>query len=162
MKKLLICLSLSLMINSAPQFIFSQNSSITNYYYYKNSKTYLDLQYDHIYVKLNQELSKDQFINSTQVFGQYLNYDKFISKEKNQILKLNLTFRNSDLTDLLNNLKSSEIFECVSPVFSAGQKENNNQLIAANNEIIVQYKSNMPDNEIAEIERSKNLTFVMT
>ena len=113
-------------------------------------------------MKLNNEMGKDQFINSTQVFGQYLNYDNFASNEKNQILKLNLTLRESGISDLLTNLKSSGMFECVSPVFSAGQKENSNQLIAANNEIIVQYKQNITNNEIAEIEQIKNLTFVKT
>ena len=162
MKKTILCLSLILIAYLLPQNTFSQNSSITNYYYYNNSKTYLDLKYDHIYVKLNNELSKDQFINSTQVFGQYLNYDNFTSAEKNQILKLNLTFRESDLYELLNNLKSSGLFECVSPVFSAGQKENSKQLIAAKNEIIIQFKSNLSNNEIAEIQNSKDLTFVKT
>ncbi|MFZ1322642.1 MAG: S8 family serine peptidase [Ignavibacteria bacterium] len=163
MKKLFICLSLILMINLAPQFTFSQTGSITNYYYYNNSKTYLDIQYDQLYVKLINEMSKDQFINSTQVYSQYLNYDNFISAEKNQVLKLNNPFSESGISDLLSNLKSSEIFECVSPVFSvASQDENSNQFIAANNEIIVQYRSNISDNEIAAIEQSKDLTFVKT
>ncbi|MFZ1322637.1 MAG: S8 family serine peptidase [Ignavibacteria bacterium] len=161
MKKLFICLSLILLINLAPQFTFSQTGSITNYYYYNNSKTFLDLKHDHIYVKLNNELSKEQFINSTQVFSQYLNYDNFKSAEKNQVLKLSITFHESGISDLLNNLKSSGLFECVSPVFTAaGQKENSVQFIAANDEIIVQYKTDMSNNEIAEIEQSNDLTIV--
>lgn len=163
MKKLIFCLALILIINLVPKFTLSQPGSITNYYYYNNSKTFLDLKHDHIYLKLNNELSKEQFINSTQDFSQYLNYDNFKSAEKYQVLKLNITFHESGISDLLNNLKSSGLFECVSPVFTAaGQKENQNQLIAAIDKIIVQYKSGISNNEIAEIEQAKDLTFVKT
>lgn len=140
--------------------IFSQGKAITNYYYYNNSKNYLDLGYDHVYVKLINETSKEQFINSTQIYGQLINYESFIAAEKNQMIKLNSVLSEKAITELLNHLKSSGLYECVSPVFSLPGRENSKSLISAVNEIIIQYKTSVLDASITEVERSKGLTFV--
>ncbi|MBS1550567.1 MAG: S8 family peptidase [Bacteroidetes bacterium] len=139
----------------------SQNRSITDHYYYKNAPYYLDLNKENIYLELKNVMSKDEFINSSQSFRQLLSYDNFNPNDKNQILKLNLILSESGLSDLLTNLKSAGIYESVSPVFTMPEgKGNPNTFIAAKNEIIVQYKSNLSGAQISGIELSKNLTFI--
>ncbi|MBK8552140.1 MAG: S8 family peptidase [Ignavibacteria bacterium] len=140
---------------------FSQSKSITDYYYYNNAPYYLDLNKENVYLRLKNEMTKEEFINSSQSFRQVLSYDNFNTNDKNQIIKLNISLGESGLSDLLNNLKTTGLYESVSPVFSMPEgKGNPNTLIAANNEIIVQYKSNLSNDQITTFEQSKNLTFI--
>lgn len=142
--------------------IFSQSKSITSFYYYKNSKNFLELKYDYVYVRLINEMSKEQFINSTQSYNQLFDYKNFISDEKNQMIKLNSALSENAITELLHNLKSSVLYECVSPVYSLPGRNNTLSLISALNEIIVQYKPTVSNKNISDIEQVMNLTFLKT
>lgn len=142
---------------------FSKNRSITDHYYYNNAPYYLDLNKENIYLRLKSEMTKDEFINSSLSFRQLISYDNFNSNEKDQIVKLNLSLNETGLTDLMNDLTSTGLYECVSPVFSMPEGQGNpNTLIAANNEILVQYKSNLSADQINRFEQSKNLIFIMS
>ncbi|MBS1516882.1 MAG: S8 family peptidase [Bacteroidetes bacterium] len=140
---------------------FSKTKTIKDHYYYNNAPYYLVLNKENIYIRLKNVMTKDEFINSSQSFRQLFRYDNFNSNDKNQIIRLNLTLSESGLTDLLNNLKSSGLYESVSPVFSMPEgKGNPNTLIAAKDEIIVQFRSNLSFDQINTFEQSKNLTFI--
>ena len=140
---------------------FSQSKSITDFYYYNNAPYYLDLNKDNVYLRLKNVMTKEEFINSSQSFRQLFSYDNFIFNDKDQIIKLNHKLGESGISDLINNLKSTGLYEYVSPVFSTPVgKGDRNTLIIPKDEIIVQYKSTYSDARIAEFEQSKNLTFV--
>ncbi len=158
---LLMLLTFVLVSSVFSSISLSQNRSITDHYYYNNAPYYLNLNKENVYLRLKNIMTKEEFINSSQSFRQLFKYDNFNSNEKNQIIKLNFSLNESGLTDLMNNLKSTELYECVTPVFSMPEgKGNPNTLIAADNEIIVQYKSNLSGAQISGIELSKNLTFI--
>lgn len=142
-------------------FAFPKKKSITDFYYYKNTPYYLNLNKENIYLRFKNVMTKEEFINSSQNFRQIFSYESFILNDVNQLIKLSITLSESGLTDLLNNLRSSGLYENVSPVFSMPESKGNpNTLIAAKNEIIVQYKSNLTENQISDFEQSKNLTFI--
>jgi hypothetical protein len=142
---------------------FSKSKTITDHYYYNNAPFYMDLNKENVYLRLKNVMSKEEFINSSQSFRQVFSYDNFIFNDKDQIIKLNHKLGESGISDLINNLKSSGLYEYVSPVFSTPVgKGDSNKLIIPMNEIIVQYKPNYSDARIAEFEQSKNLTFVQT
>lgn len=140
---------------------FSKSKSITDHYYYKNAPYYLSLNKENVYLEFKNVMSKEEFINSSQSFRQLFSYDNFNSNNINQIIKLNLSLSESALTDLINNLKSSGLYESVSPVFTMPEgKGNPNTQIAAQDEIIVQYKPILSGSQITLFEQSKNLTFI--
>ena len=139
----------------------SKNKSITDHYYYNNAPFYLDLNIENVYLRLKNVMTKEEFINSSQSLRQLFIYDNFIFNDKDQIIKLNHELGESGISDLINNLKSTGLYDYVSPVFTTPEG-NPNTLIIPKDEIIVQYKSNLSDNQINTFEQSKDLTFVQT
>lgn len=125
---------------------FSQSKSITDHYYYNNAPYYLNLNKENVYLRLKNVMTKEEFINSSQNFSQLFSYDNFIFNDKDQIIKLNHKLGESGISDLINNLKSTGLYEYVSPVFSTNEDKGDlNTLIIPKDEIIVQYKSNLSD-----------------
>lgn len=125
---------------------FSQSKSITDHYYYNNAPYYLNLNKENVYLRLKNVMTKEEFINSSQSFRQLFIYDNFIFNDKDQIIKLNHKLGESGISDLINNLKSTGLYEYVSPVFSTNEDKGDlNTLIIPKDEIIVQYKSNLSD-----------------
>jgi len=150
-------------ISLFPNVSVSKNNQITSYYYYNNSPYYLILNTENVYLSLNNIMTKDDFILSSQSFRQLFSYDNFNSNVKDQFIKLNVSLNKQRLTELIADLKSTGLYESVAPVFTMPEgKGNPNTLIAAKNEIIVQYKSNVTENQINSFEQSKKLIYLQS
>ncbi|MDQ3020768.1 MAG: S8 family peptidase [Bacteroidota bacterium] len=136
-------------------------NTITNFYYYKDQPHYLNLKLDKIFFKLNHPVSKDEFKN---LFGPYANLllvSDFEENEKRQIVNVNQFMSEPDVQIMLDNLKSSNLFQYASPVYSMPEGEGNpNTLIGVEDEIIVQFKPHLTEKQINSFIKNKNLSFV--
>lgn len=170
--KLLISLLLTLSILVAYSFTgmdwrnnntLSKENTITDFYYYKGQPCYLNLRLDKIFFKLKQPVSKAQFQELLGHYGDLFLSADYDEKEKRQIANLNQLMSESNLEVMLTNLKSSNLFEYASPVYSLAEGEGNPEMLfACEDEIIVQFKPNLSDEKMDSFIESKGLLRVKT
>jgi subtilisin family serine protease len=136
-------------------FTSPENSSITNFYYYKDSLFYLNLKPDMLFIKLKENISVNEFNN---IVGEYGNTAEGYSYEKNgvnQFISLRSPLDNVSLKNAATQLVNNPLVEYASPVFSPDRGKT---LIGAENEVIVQFKAGITENEVYSFIGSKGFT----
>lgn len=132
-----------------------QNSSVTNYYYYKDKPFYLQHKPDMLFITLKNTIPVAEFnilINNYGAIAPDYSYEKNGTK---QFIKLHSPVDNVSLNNIISSLTAAVQVEYVSPVFSP---DNGTTLIGAENEIIVQFKAGTPEQEVYSYFSSHNFT----
>ena len=162
-KKLKIFLTFSLLIGiiSLAGFIFN-NSSLTNYYYYKDKPMYLNLRMDKIFIKTKQTLTTDELRTTLNKYPQIASVTKMDANEKMQFIDLLVPVTTSGIDNLIKELNLNSQIEYSSPVYSPVDGGGNKVLQGLIDEILVQFKQGIPENTIRDYLRINNFSVVQT
>ncbi len=139
----------------------SNAGDITDYYYYQGQRYYLTHKADLIYVKLKNEMSKQEFENMISSYGSIPSDYSFEKNDVRQFIKLRAALDNTSINTIVSNLESVNSVEFASPVF--GMREgygNNNTLIGCEDNIILQFKPNFSRQQVESYLSSKSMTIV--
>lgn len=137
---------------------YSADNVITNFYYYEGKQFHLILNFDKIFFKVGNKVSKGAFSNLLGANRSLFDLTNYNSEEAAQIVKLNTARSEAAIIELIQNLKQSGHFECVSPVFSMPEGQGNPKVeIGYQNEIIVQFKPQLSDKEINDFLKERDL-----
>ncbi|MDD5361229.1 MAG: S8 family serine peptidase [Ignavibacteria bacterium] len=158
-KKLTILLSLTIIVVLTVLGFEMQKSAITNYYYYKGEPFYLKLKSDVIFVKLSDNATSDSFNKIIAQFPEVNKSSSFNVKDKKDFIRINSNLDDKSIQNLVNRLNNTEGIEYSSPAFSPDEGKT---LIGTENEIIVQYKSNVTKSQIAEFAKQKGIEQIRT
>jgi subtilisin family serine protease/subtilisin-like proprotein convertase family protein len=158
-KKLTILLSLTIIVVLTVLGFKMQKSAITNYYYYKGEPFYLKLKSDVIFVKLSDNATSESFNKIIAQFPEVNKSSSFNIKDKKDFIRINSNLDDKSIQNLVNRLNNTEGVEYSSPAFSPDEGKT---LIGTENEIIVQYKTNVTKTQIAEFAKQKGLEEIRT
>ena len=120
-----------------------KQSSITNFYYYKDKPLNVDLRTDKIFIKTKQQLTKEELRSNLSVYPEVSGLTRFDNNEKMQFVDLNKSMSSSELIDFISILNKNSSIEYSSPVFSPREGEGNTKVLqGVTDEILVQFKQN--------------------
>ena len=136
----------------------SSNVTLTKYYIYKNRPYPISLRSDKIFVRTRDQLSMDQF---SSVLGQYYQVSpvtKFDRDQKWQFVDLKMQYDDGSIDALVHALEQNPAIEYSSPVYSP--TDNFNVIQGVINEILVQFKSSVSQNQIDNYIRTNGFEIV--
>jgi len=134
-----------------------KEGAITGYYYYKGQPFNLTLKTDMIFVKTKSSLTQaslSSFVN--QVIPNAV-VSKFQQNDTKQFITIPANTDEAKVQSLVKSLNARSEVESSSPVFSP---DNGKTLIGVENEILVQFRNTMNQNEIDNFLRNKGLQVV--
>ncbi len=135
-----------------------QKSDITKFYYYQGQPFQLTLKTDMLFVKLNKELSENEFRTVIAPLGNVsLNALNYIAGDKRYFVNLSSVKNEWALIETVNRLNMNTDIQYTSPVFSP---DNGKTLIGVEDEVIVQFKPDVTINTINSYLSSKNLSII--
>jgi subtilisin family serine protease len=132
----------------------SSDNNITSFYYYKGQPFALTLKSDLIYIKVKDNVSTDQLAGKLSAIREISPLANLSGTDSKQFITLNSPQGDVPLMDITRQLTSLDEIEYASPVYSP---DNGTTLIGVENEIIVQFKSNMSASAITQYIQSKGL-----
>ena len=136
----------------------SSGSAITKYYIYKNTPYQLSLRSDKIFVKTREQLTQDGFASILAQYYQISPIVKFDKDQKMQFVDLKLAYDEASVDALIQALNQNSQIEYSSPVYSP--PDNFNVLQGVINELLVQFKPSVTQNQIDNYIRSNNFEIV--
>lgn len=137
------------------------SGSITDYYYYQGNRYYLDQKPDMMFIKLKNEISRNEFVNLFGSIGDIPSNYSFEKNDVRQFIKLRTVMDNVSMNNVINQVKNNPLVEFASPVFSMKEGTGNaNTLIGCENNIVVQFKPVYNRQQIDQLLSGKGLTIV--
>jgi subtilisin family serine protease len=138
----------------------STKPALTDFYYYKNQPYYLDIRTDKIFIKTKDVLTQTQFKSLLNRYYQTVSNGKFDVNEKMQFVDLAMLYDQSSIAALVNALNQDPQVEYSSPVYSP--KDNSEVLQGALDQILVQFKPSINQNQIDAYLQSNNFDIVQS
>ncbi len=161
--KLTIIVSLAILFPIIFQGFGTQNSSITNFYYYKSKPFYVDLRADKVFIKLKKQLTASEVKSSLSKYIQVSPMSVFSGSELMQFVDLTKPLNPSELDGLMNQLKSNSDIEYSSPVFSPREGEGNTKVLqGVTDEILVQFRNDVSSERVREYLIKNSFGIVQT
>lgn len=136
----------------------ANNKNITSFYYYKNKPFHLTLKTDKIFLRLKENISLERVNNliSRAGKGAITQLTNAPEDETRFFVDVNAAASNENvISEVINDLKREPDVEYVSPVFSP---DNGKTLTGVENEIMVQFKPHMSDDQIQRFISNNGLT----
>ncbi len=161
--KFIILLSLTVIFVLTVLGFSLKQTSITNFYYYKDKPLNIDLRTDKIFIKTKNQLSTDELKLNFSKYPEVSSLNKFDKGEKMQFIDLNKSMNSTEILNLINKLNSNNDIEYSSPVFSPKEGEGNTKVLqGVTNEILVQFKQNVSNEIIKDYLRKNDFAIVQT
>lgn len=137
----------------------SQSDKITSFYYYKNQPFNLTLKSDRLFIKLNKEMAQADFLEMIQLeFSARLNsVHNYVPEDRKYFIDLIMPLSETAILQLINASRSNSDIQYVSPVFSP---DNGKTLIGVEDEVIVQFKSDVSTIEASRFIIERNLNII--
>ncbi|MCC7158342.1 MAG: S8 family serine peptidase [Ignavibacteria bacterium] len=133
-------------------------NTITDFYYYKGQPFKLTLKPDMVFIRLNKELTENEFKTIISPFGNVLlNSPDYIPGDKRYFVNLSFAKEEAGLLEVISRLNLNPDIQYASPVFSP---DNGKTLIGMEDEIIVQFKPSTAINTINSYFSNKNMSIV--
>jgi hypothetical protein len=141
--KFIILMSLTVIMVLTVLGFEMKQSSITNFYYYKDKPLNVDLRTDKIFIKTKQQLTKEELRSNLSVYPEVSGLTRFDNNQNMQFVDLNKSMSSSELIDFISTLNKNSNIEYSSPVFSPREGEGNTKVLqGVTDEILVQFKQN--------------------
>jgi subtilisin-like proprotein convertase family protein len=162
-KKLIVLASLMILTVIVVLGFKSEQSSITNFYYYQNKPLILNLRPEKIFIKTKETLSSERMKSVLSNYSQISGFSKLDAGEKMQFVDLNKSLSASEISDLIISLNSNPSIEYSSPVFSPRENEGNTKVLqGVTDEILVQFKQSISGKAIKDYLRKNYLEIVQS
>lgn len=150
-----------ILVLSFVNFKIDNSKGAANFYYYKNERIYLNQSNSEIFFMLKNSMSENGFRENLGLFKDKFNTSNFDVNEKMQIVKLNSQESEESLEPMITYLKSIPDFEYVSPVFSLPENFGSSKVrIGYLNELIVQFKPDMPSEDVSGYIQRNNFQII--
>lgn len=142
-------------------FTETGSNDITNYYYYKGQRFYLNQKTDMIFIKLKHEISKTEFESMISSIGTIPADYSFEKNDVRQFVKLRAGMDNISLNNVISQVSSNPLVTDASPAFSMLEGTGNtNTLIGCEDNIIVQFKYTYAKEQVNQYISSKGMTII--
>ena len=133
------------------------NEEFVDFYYYQGKPFKLNVKSDAVFIVLNENVTSSSFSSLLSKFPEIKPTSTFNVKDRKDFVFLDRALTNSEVNSLLVNLRKSPEVKYASIAFSP---DGGKTLIGVQDEILVQFKSEISSAQITDYLRSNNLQII--
>jgi subtilisin family serine protease/subtilisin-like proprotein convertase family protein len=132
---------------------------ITNYYYFQGEKFYYDARTDMVFVKFSPNFNEAGMRSALSEYPE-LDIANFHVTENKSFIPLTTKMTETAVNSLVERMKQDAAFESVGYTYSPKGIDDGKTFYGMSDELVVQFKSYIGTNQIAEINESNNVEIV--
>ncbi len=134
-------------------------TDITNYYYFQGEKFYYDARTDMVFVKFSPLFNEASMRSALSEYPEIDIANIHVSEGKS-FIPLTTKMTETAVSSLVERMKDNDAFESVGFTYSPKGIDDGKTFYGLSDELLVQFKSHIGTNQIAEINQSSNVEIV--